>query len=184
MQVREVMGPVAGSVSTDDLLRDAAAKMKSLGMDPLPVTEGDKVVGMLSSQSVMSRVGQEGIEAGMDRVRDVMSRDLVCCYVDQNVGEAVHTLEGNRIAVAADRVPVLDRDGTLVGVASLRNLRTHDPDSEDGTTAVQSVESIDQLVDYGQDRVEYMSDQSFPASDPPTSNASASLDGAPEDPAG
>lgn len=174
MQIREVMGPVAGSVSTDDLLRDAAAKLKSLGMDPLPVTQGNKVVGMLSSESVMDRVGQEGIEAGMDHVRDVMSRDLVCCYVDQDIGEAVDTLERNPVAVAADRVPVLDRDGILVGVASLRNLRTHDPDTEDGTTAVQSVESIDQLVDYDQDHVEYMSDQSFPASDPPASQSNTS----------
>jgi CBS domain-containing protein len=184
MQVREVMGPVSGSISTDDLLRDATAKMKSLGMDPLPVTEGNKVVGMLSSRSVMDRVGREGIDGGLVRVRDVMSHEITCCYADQEVGEAVDTLQHSGVDLAADRVPVVDRDGVLVGVASLRNLRERDPNADDGTTAVQAVESTDQLVDYDRNHVEYMSDQSFPASDPPTSNAFGTIDGASEGPTG
>jgi CBS domain-containing protein len=167
MQVREVMGPVVGSANVDDLLRDASEKMQSLGIDPLPVTDRGHVVGVLSRDIIMKRLGQDGLSAGMSRVRDAMSTEVACCCADQDVSEAVAALEASTIAAAADRVPVIDRQGQFVGIASLRSLRRHGSEADDGTTAAQDVSSVDQLVTYDQDKVDYMSDSSFPASDPP-----------------
>jgi hypothetical protein len=40
-------------------------------------------------------------------------------------------------------------------------------DAPNPVDAVEAVESIDSLVSFDDDRVDYMSDESFPASDPP-----------------
>src|SRR5947209_8484560 len=111
MKVREVMGPVAGSANADDLLRDASAKMQSLGIDPLPVVHDGRVVGVLSRDGIMKRLGRDGVSAGMSRVRDAMSAEVTCCYEDQDVSQAVDAIEANPVAAAADRVPVIDREG-------------------------------------------------------------------------
>jgi CBS domain-containing protein len=167
MQVRDVMGPVVGSASADDLLRDASGKMRSLGIDPLPVTDGGRVVGMLTRDEIMRRLQRDGISAGMARVRDVMSTDVICCFEDQDVSQAVEAIEAHPTAAAADRVPVIDHDGHFVGIASLRSLRRHENEPEDGTVAAEAVSSGDQPVSYDEDNVDFMSDGSFPASDPP-----------------
>jgi CBS domain-containing protein len=167
MQVREVMGPLAGSANADDLLRDASAKMQSLGIDPLPVIDRGRVVGVLSRDSIMKRLERDGLTAGMSPVRDAMTTDVTCCYADQDVSEAVDAIEASPMAAAADRVPVIDREGHFVGVASLTSLRRHENELDDGIAATQDVSSVDDLVSYDQDKVDYMSDSSFPASDPP-----------------
>jgi CBS domain-containing protein len=167
MQVREVMGPVVGSARADDLLRDASEKMRSLGIDPLPVTSGGRVIGMLTRDQIMKRLQRDGISAGLSRVGDAMDKNVVCCFEDQDVAEAVKAIEAHPTVAAADRVPVIDREGRFVGIASLRNLRRRENEPEDGTTGVQAVSSVDELVNFEDDTVDYMSDASFPASDPP-----------------
>lgn len=167
MQVREVMGPVVGSARADDLLRDASAIMRSLGIDPLPVTDGGRVIGMLSRDQIMKLLQRDGISAGLSRVEDAMSKNVVCCFEDQDLGEAVKAIEAHPTVAAADRVPVIDRAGHFVGIASLRSLRRHENGAEDGTSASQAVSSADELVTFDDDNVDYMSDASFPASDPP-----------------
>jgi hypothetical protein len=54
----------------------------------------------------------------------------------------------------------------LVGMVSVDALHDHDREADEGTFAVDDVASIDQIIDFEEDPVEYMSDASFPASDP------------------
>lgn len=165
MQVRDVMGPVVGTASPGDLLRDASERMKALDVDPLPVTENGRVVGMLDRAGIDRHVQEAGISAGLARVSEIMSRHVTCCSPDEPIHDALARLEEKDST--SDRVPVVDGSGRLVGIVSCRKLRERDAASEDGVTAVQAVEAVDQLVEYGDDRVDYMSDSSFPASDPP-----------------
>lgn len=183
MQVRDVMGPVPGSLSADDLIRDASVKMRCLGLDPLPVTDGPSVVGMLSYHDLMDRIRRDGFTGGMARVHTVMSKDVVCCYADEDTSDAARSVQGRAVTAGMDRVPVLERDGRLVGVATLHNLSRPSTEADDGTAAVQAVAGVDRFVGFDEDRVEYMSDQSFPASDPPTSQSgSTSAPAGEEDP--
>ena len=171
MLVGEVMAPVAGSISPGESLRDAVEKIKSLGLDPMPVTEDGHVAGLLSEQAVMDVIATEGVGGGMKAVREVMSTAILCCRDDEEIGRAVDRLDQNPACAGLTRLPVTDASGKLIGIVTVNELREREQKVGAGTTAVSDVSSIDQLVDYDDDRVDHMSDASFPASDPQPAQA-------------
>jgi CBS domain-containing protein len=125
MQVKDVMTKGAEVVRPDATLQEAASKMKSLDIGPLPVCDGDKVVGMLTDRDITVRATAEGLDPKQTRVREVMSKELITCLEDQDVKEAAELMQSKQIR----RVPVLSRDKRLVGMLSLGDLaqRTQDP---------------------------------------------------------
>jgi len=156
------MSPAAGSVSPSDTLRDAVVRMQTLGVDPVPVVEGGRLVGALSAATIQARAAESGLSTGSVAVREVMT-DAIAADEHETVEAAMSRLAD----VHAQAIPVVSAEGTLVGSVTLEALRRQADAPGDGTTAVQAVQSVDDLRDFDEDRVDYMSDESFPASDPP-----------------
>jgi CBS domain-containing protein len=167
MRVRDIMIPVVGSVDVRATLRDATETMKSLDIDPLPVCDAGRLVGLLSWKAVQERAVQDLLSTGTVLVSEVMDRDAACCLEDQDVVSALREAEDTGRARTAHRLPVTNGKGILVGIVSLQDLRARSHSDGDGVSAMTGVEAVDQLVDYQDDPVEYGSDASFPASDPP-----------------
>lgn len=167
MQIKDVMTPLVESVHPDDSLRDAAQKMKAVDVDPMPVTEGNHVVGLLSHDEVTRRAAEDGLSAGSVPVREVMSTDIACCSADETIHDAVQRLSHTPNAQGFTRLPVVAADGGLVGLVSMTSLKEHlQPEPGEGVAAAFAVESVSSLVDFDEDRVDFMNDESFPASDP------------------
>lgn len=179
MRVKDVMIPIVSSVQVDASLRDAAEKMKALNIDPLPVCDEDRLVGVLTEQALIDRAERDGLGVGSQLVSDVMTTDTVCCFADQDVSAALKEIEGE----PSTRMPVIDQDHHLVGIVSLEDLRKGERIVNGEVSAVSDVESIDDLVHFDDDRVDFMSDASFPASDPsppPTTLGSSRDEDAPQ----
>jgi CBS domain-containing protein len=100
--------------------------MKALDVGALPVCENDRLVGMLTDRDITVRATAESLPPGLGRVRDVMTPNIIYCYEDQLVTEAVRLMEDNRIR----RLPVLNRDKRLVGIVSLGDLAVKTGDEE------------------------------------------------------
>lgn len=162
MQVKDVMIPVIGSVSPDTNLRDVTEKMRSLDLDPMPVVENHKVVGVLTEGDILDRVRTAGLGSGSVLARDVMRKNTICCFADQDVSAALDTLEKG----GTSRVPVIDRAQNLVGIVSAEDLRKREQILAGEVSAAGAVESVSDLATFDDDRVDFMSDSSFPASDP------------------
>ena len=169
MKVSEVMTPFAESVRPDDLLRDAFEKMNALDLDPMPVTEDGRLIGSLSSAEVTARAAESGLSTGTVPVREVMSGVSTRIHVDDDVDDALRTMQGADVSGGIARLPVVDSGGTLVGTVAREALRRGHEEEQvtAGTAAVFDVESISSVADFSADAVEYMDDESFPASDPP-----------------
>jgi CBS domain-containing protein len=163
MLVRDLMAPSMGGVSPDSPLRDAWERLRALDIDPLPVVDGDHVVGMVSRDSLQRALETHGITSGTLPVHDIMNRDIQCPSPDDDAGDALSRLQSPGEGA---RVPVVGSDGRLAGMVTAQALRQGAPDSGDGVTAVDDMNAIDSLVSYDEDRVEYDIDASFPASDP------------------
>lgn len=169
MKVREVMAPFAESVHPDDLLRDAYQRMQALNLDPIPVTEAGRLVGVLASADVASRAAESGLGTASVPVRQVMTDTPAAIRADEDVERAIEVLRAGEPATGSGKVPVVDADDKLVGTVAREDLLKGHEDEHltAGTAAVFAVESISSIADIRDDPVEYMNDESFPASDPP-----------------
>ena len=126
MQVKDVMTRGAEVVRPDATLQEAANKMKSLDIGPLPVCDGDKVIGMLTDRDITVRATAKGLDPKQTRVREIMSKELTTCLEDQDVKEAAELMQSKQIR----RVPILNKDKRLVGMLSLGDLAQRTSDSK------------------------------------------------------
>jgi len=126
MRVREVMTRRVEWIRPDATLQEAAAKMKSLDIGPLPVCDNDHLVGMLTDRDITVRAIAEGEDPTVIQVRDIMTPEVVCCYEDQLVGEAARLMEEHQLR----RLVVIDRAQRLVGIVSLGDLAVETGDEE------------------------------------------------------
>jgi len=122
--VKDIMTHNVEVVSPGDTLEQAARKMEELNVGPLPVCEGNRVVGVLTDRDITVRATAAGWDPKTTLVSDTMSHDIVFCYEDQDVREAANLMKENQIR----RLLVLNRANDLLGIVSLGDLVTEAAD--------------------------------------------------------
>jgi CBS domain-containing protein len=118
MQLRAIMTTEVEVIPPEATLQQAAAKMRRLNIGPLPVCDGDRLIGMLTDRDITVRAVEEGCDPTTTTVREAMTPDLAYCFDDQEVQDAVQLMERYQIR----RLPILTRDKRLVGLVSLGDL--------------------------------------------------------------
>jgi CBS domain-containing protein len=118
MKVRDVMTHEVECVGPQATLQEAAARMKSLDVGPIPVCEADRVIGILTDRDIVVRAVAEGRDARSTRVQEVMTRDLVCAHEDDDVKDAARLMKEHQVR----RVIVLTRDNRLAGIVSTKDI--------------------------------------------------------------
>ena len=131
MKVRDAMTTEVQLCTPDDTLRDAAEAMAALNCGLLPVTDNERLVGMISDRDIAIR----GVAMGRgpdSRIGDVMTADVKYCFEDQDIEEVT----ANMGDIQVRRLPVLNRSKQLVGIIALGDIaRAH---AGDGTAAALS----------------------------------------------
>jgi CBS domain-containing protein len=125
MQLKDVMTEKVETVRPDATLQEAAQKMKKLDVGPLPVCDGDRIVGMLTDRDITIRAIAEGRNPTETKVREVMTPDVLYCMEDQDVEEAAHLMQAKKVR----RLAILNREKRLVGMVSLGDLATRGEES-------------------------------------------------------
>lgn len=119
MVVGEAMTTQVRVVRPEQTIREAASLMADLDAGALPVVAGDKLIGMLTDRDIAVRAVALG--KGPDTpVSAAMTGGAKCCYADEDCAAVASEMAEGRIR----RLPVLDRDGRLVGIVSLGDLST------------------------------------------------------------
>jgi CBS domain-containing protein len=126
MQVKDVMTREVECVSPSTSLQEAAGKMKALDVGPLPVCEGDRLVGMITDRDITVRATAESLPPGLGQVRDVMTPDVIYCFEDQDLQETARLMKEHQVR----RLVVLNRDKRLVGIVSLGDLAVETGDEQ------------------------------------------------------
>jgi CBS domain-containing protein len=121
MLVKDAMTAYAAWVDVSRTVREAAQLMQRLDVGCMPVTEADRVVGLITDRDIACRVVAEGRNPETESVRTVMSEKAVCCTGDQSLDEAADLMEAN----AVRRLPVLDKEGRIAGVLSVDDVARH-----------------------------------------------------------
>ena len=73
MQVHEIMTSHIEVIHPDATLKEAAEKMSHLDIGPLPVCDGQRLVGMLTDRDITIRATAKGCDPKTTRVREAMT---------------------------------------------------------------------------------------------------------------
>src|SRR5688572_32585375 len=135
MKVSEVMTTDVQTVTPDQSAREAAGFMLRAEAGSIPVTEGDKVIGMITDRDIAVRGVAEG--RGPDTlVRDLMTDHIICAREGDNVDDVAQRMSEQQVR----RLPVLDENERLVGIVSLGDLARE----ARGESAHQALEGVSQ----------------------------------------
>jgi len=119
MQVRDVMTKRTVSCNPDTNLAEAAVLMWKNSCGFLPVIgEGGNVIGVITDRDISIALGTRNQRPAEVRVWDVMPKKLFTCTADDDVHSALTTLRASKVR----RLPVIDREGALVGVLSIDDI--------------------------------------------------------------
>jgi CBS domain-containing protein len=121
MQLKDVMTPAVEVIAPEASIYEAAEKMSHLDIGPLPVCDGERLVGMLTDRDITVRAVAAGRDPRMTHVRDIMTPDVVYGFEDQDVQDAARLMAQYQIR----RLPVLTRSKQLVGMVALGDLAVH-----------------------------------------------------------
>src|ERR1700712_3327064 len=109
------MTPDPRTVQAQDPLQSAAQLMDELNVGVLPVTEGGRVVGMLTDRDIVIRSTSAGQDPRTATVSDAMTGEARTLSADASVLDAIRMMKAQQLR----RIPVVDPDGKLIGILSL-----------------------------------------------------------------
>jgi CBS domain-containing protein len=133
MKVDAAMTRDVRLVRPDQTIREAAQVMAEIDAGAIPVTDNDRLVGMITDRDIAIRAVAQG-KSPDTRIRDVMSPGILYCFDDQELDEVARNMGKNQVR----RLPVISHDKRLVGILSLGDLASKD-DAEDVGRAVSRV---------------------------------------------
>jgi CBS domain-containing protein len=133
MKVSEVMTRSVATVSPEQTAREAASFMLSNDAGSIPVTDGDRLVGMITDRDIAVRGVANG--RGPDTsVRELMSDNVICARVGDNVDDVATQMSEAQVR----RLPVVDENDRLCGIVSLGDLSREAP----GQKAIEALEGV------------------------------------------
>jgi len=134
MAVADVMAFQVVSVSPDDAVSVAIARMLEENVGSVAVCEGERLVGIFTERDVL-RLAGEGPDFDEVRVGDVMTTQLVTLSPDDDILDAARLMGERKIR----HLPVLEGEN-LLGVVGIREVvralverlwRTHDEEARE-----------------------------------------------------
>ena len=131
-QVREVMTSDPTTCSMEASVAAAAKAMAQEDIGPIPVMDGDRLVGILTDRDIVIRVVAEGRDPQSTTVGEVASRDLTTVCPDENLDRALQLLAERQVR----RLPVVEGE-TLVGVVAQADIARQGNDRTTGQVVEQ-----------------------------------------------
>ena len=116
MKVKQIMTTDVSTVAPNDTVTKAASIMKQLNIGSVPVTDGNRVVGMVTDRDITLR----GVAKGGDpnqNILEVMTSDIKYATPDMDVHAVADLMAENQVR----RLPVIDND-KLVGIVAIGDL--------------------------------------------------------------
>ena len=133
MKISDVMTSDVQTIGPDQTAREAAAFMLSADAGSIPVTEGDKLIGMITDRDIAVRGIAKG--HGPDTpVRDLMSSGIISVNIDDDLGSVASKMSEAQVR----RLPVVDEQQRLCGIVSLGDLSR----GSEGEQATQALEGV------------------------------------------
>lgn len=120
---RDVMTKDPVCATPEDTVATVARLMKDNDIGPVPIVEGKtskRLVGIVTDRDLALKVVAEGRDPSSTQVRDVMTKDVVTCRVDEAVEDTLQAMSKNQLR----RILVVDENDMLVGIIAQADIAT------------------------------------------------------------
>jgi CBS domain-containing protein len=120
-KARDIMTANPSCCTPEDTVQAAARVMKERDCGCVPVVENEnrgRLLGVVTDRDIAMRVVEPGSDAKRTRVSQVMTPDPVCCTADAELEDVERLMQEHRVR----RVPIVDGEGTVVGVVAQADL--------------------------------------------------------------
>ena len=94
---------------------------------PAPITDDEKLVGMITDRDITTRVVAEAADPKMTSVGDVYSRDLISVEPDKDLEDALQLMARHQVR----RLPVVE-NGRLVGIVAQADIALRENEKKTG----------------------------------------------------
>jgi CBS domain-containing protein len=125
--VRDAMTENPRSISASASVVEAARLMREGHIGSLPITDDEKLVGMITDRDITTRVVAEGVDPTATSVGDVYSRELISVAPDHDLEEALQLMARHQVR----RLPVVE-DGRLVGIVAQADIALREDETKTG----------------------------------------------------
>ncbi len=124
-KVADIMTNQVELTSPNQTIQDAARLMASADTGVLPVTENERLIGMITDRDIALRVTAEGKDPNQTKVREIMTPDTKYCFEDEELGPVAE----NMAQLHVRRLPVVSREKRLVGIVDLTTVTQNQRDA-------------------------------------------------------
>jgi len=125
MKVREVMSQDPICCVPADKAQNVAKIMRERNVGSLPVVadqQSRKLIGMITDRDLCCSVIAEGLDARNTPIDKFISLDVVTCRDGENVEKCERAMQEHQLR----RIPVVDAEGTCIGIVSQADLALKD----------------------------------------------------------
>ncbi len=131
-QIRDLMTSNPTTCDSSAMVADAAKLMAQKDVGPIPVVDGDRLVGLVTDRDIVVRVVAEGRDASSTRLSDIVTSDLKTVSPDDELDVALRTMASAQVR----RLPVVE-DGRLVGIVAQADVARKGEDNRTGEVVEQ-----------------------------------------------
>ena len=118
MKVGDVMTPDIEVLNPDDSLGTAARLMADLDFEALPVSENNRLTGMITGRDIAIRVVVESRGAAEITVSEAMSSEVLYCFENEPISDVAQKMNDWWVR----RLPVVNKDKRLIGIVALADV--------------------------------------------------------------
>jgi CBS domain-containing protein len=129
--LREILhskGSLVHSITQRATLADAVQQLVHKNLGSLVVCESEDdpthMIGIITERDILRACADRNAPLEQVRVSEVMSRELITCSPDDTVQDAMGAMTNHRIR----HLPIIDDDGSLMGIVSIGDLVKHQHD--------------------------------------------------------
>ena len=130
-KISEVMSRDVQTVTPESTAQEAAGFMLQADAGAIPVTDGERVIGMITDRDIAVRGVAEG--RGPDTpVRELMTNGVVTAREDDDIEDVAIRMSDEQVR----RMPIVDQNERLVGIVSLADVSRADGQGEAASVAL------------------------------------------------
>jgi CBS domain-containing protein len=136
MRINQIMTKNLETLPPNTSIQKIAEEMEKLDCGFMPITENEKLVGVVTDRDIVLRVLAKGKDPHTTQAKEVMTQDSCCCVRgNQEVEEAADEMCKNQIR----RLVVTDENDKICGVLSLGDIATRCKDPDLDADIIESV---------------------------------------------